>query len=447
MYLGIDIGTTSICAVLLNCDGEIIQTRTLPNTFAIQRTKQEHLQDANKIAQLCISIYNEMCNYGNILSLGISGQMHGIVYVDDLGKAISPLYSWQDERGNLPYKNTTYAQYLTNISGHTIATGYGSCSVFYDFINNTIPKNAQTFCTIGDYVAIQLVGAKSPIVHISNAASIGLFDIKNNKWDNDAIKKTNLPLSLFPNLTTSGAMVGKTAQGTCVYCAIGDNQASVFGSTKFDNTVIINIGTGSQISIPVNEYVEPPINCEIRPYVKGKYLLTGCALCGGHSYSILKSFFNSILCSLNLDKDIQIDYSIMNKWAKQVLSNTTNNLPLFNTHFRGTRQTPTLRASICNLDENNFTAPNITFALLQGICNELKDFYDKMIKLIPSTTFLVGTGNAIRLNTALQNIIQKDYDMKLNIPAHTEEASFGASLFAAEQYKNQELKDFIKYNN
>ena len=44
----------------------------------------------------------------DIAVIGITGQMHGIVYTDCNGMAISPLYTWQDGRGNLPYGDTTY---------------------------------------------------------------------------------------------------------------------------------------------------------------------------------------------------------------------------------------------------------------------------------------------------------------------------------------------------
>ena len=43
---------------------------------------------------------------------------------------------------------------------------------------------------------------------------------------------------------------------------------------------------------------------------------------------------------------------------------------------------------------------------------------------------LVGSGNAIRLNTSLHNVIEETFRMKLHIPSHREEAAFGACLYA-----------------
>ena len=40
--------------------------------------------------------------YPQTASIGLTGQMHGIVYLDREGRCISPLYTWQDGRGNLP---------------------------------------------------------------------------------------------------------------------------------------------------------------------------------------------------------------------------------------------------------------------------------------------------------------------------------------------------------
>ena len=70
--------------------------------------------------------------------------MHGIVYVDNDGKAVSPLYTWQDNRGNLILNNNiTYAEFLTDYSGYNLSTGYGLVTHFY-----ILPEGAVKLCTI-----------------------------------------------------------------------------------------------------------------------------------------------------------------------------------------------------------------------------------------------------------------------------------------------------------
>ena len=435
MYLGLDIGTTSICAVVLDGEGNIVYTTTKANDFHGQNENGERTQDPEKIFALCKEIYNETFEKFAVKSVGISGQMHGVLYVDQNGQAVSPLFSWQDERGNLPFENATYAEILSLRSGHKMATGFGCTSIFYDFLNEKIPESATSFCTIGDYIAMKLAGRNTPLLNETNAASLGLYDLKNHRWDFHAISLVGLPFSLFPEVTTSVAELGKTNDNVPILTAIGDNQASVYGAEQNPDSLIVNIGTGSQISVITDEYHTPPIGCEIRPYFHGQYLALGCALCGGYAYRLLKDFFNT-------ESEKEISYETMNEWAKNALNAP---LPTTSPLFRGTRTNPTLRASITELSENNFNAQALTLSTLKGISKELKDFYEQIAPITGKRKNLIGSGNAIRMNPVLRQIIETDYDAKLNIPAHKEEAAFGAALLAAETLKNKSLKEFIHY--
>lgn len=435
MYLGLDIGTTSICAVVLDYNGNIVYTTTKANDYHGQSKNGERTQDPNKIFSLCEEIYRETIEKFPIESIGISGQMHGILYVDKHGQAVSPLYSWQDERGNLPFKNATYAEVLSHHSGYKMATGFGCTSVFYDYINGLIPKTAVSFCSIGDYIAMKLANRVQPLINETNAASFGLYDLKNHCWDFQVISLIGLPFSLFPEVSVNVAELGKTTDDASVFTAVGDNQASVYGAEQSPDTVIVNIGTGSQISVITSEYHTPPVGCEIRPYFNGRYLALGCALCGGYSYRLLKDFFNTV-------SEKEITYETMNSWAQSALN---AHLPTTYPLFRGTRTNPALRASICELSENNFNAQALTLSTLKGISKELQNFYDTIIPITGKHTHLIGSGNAIRMNPVLRQIIEIDYAMPLNIPLHKEEAAFGAALLAAEALENKNLKSFIHY--
>ena len=83
-------------------------------------------------------------------------------------------------------------------------------------------------------------------------------------------------------------------KGIPVSVAIGDNQASFLGSvSNMNESFLINVGTGSQISI-VSDYPITAEGIECRPYVDGKYLIVGAALCGGRAYSLLKDFYKQL---------------------------------------------------------------------------------------------------------------------------------------------------------
>jgi len=80
---------------------------------------------------------------------------------------------------------------------------------------------------------------------------------------------------------------------------------------------------------------------------------------------------------------------------------------------------------------DNFTPENLIAGVREGIAAELLDFYER----VPAAqrarvTSVTGSGNGIRLNPALRGIFESRLGMKLRVPRHTEETSFGAALLA-----------------
>lgn len=421
--IGIDIGTTSICFVTIDINnGNIIKSKTInSNAFINSNKKYERIQSVNKIIKI---IDDEITDFidREVEVIGVTGQMHGILYVDKEGKAVSDLYTWQDKRGDEPYLDTTYAKFLNSYSG------YGCVSDFYNKINNLIPKNAETFCTIHDYVVMHLCNNKRPLIHISNACSFGCFDLKNKKYNIDV----NVEF-------VDGYYIAGYYKGIPVSVAIGDNQASVLSSIC-EEDVLINIGTGSQVSLISNREVDVP-NIEIRPYFEGKYLLVGSSLCGGRAYSLLKDFYEKVYSYIpNMNEDI---YEIMNK----MIEKETNELKV-NTTFSGTRNNPNIKGNILDISIDNFTPGALNRGVLKGIVNELYDMY---LSIGEKKINIIGSGNAVRKNKHLVNYIEEIFDNKIKVPNHIEEAAYGACLYALLSNKNIknmiEIKKIIKYKS
>ena len=176
---GLDIGTTSICGIVTDSlTGGVLKTVTRANDSFINSGKKfERIQDPERIFDIVTGILTEL-NDGEISAIGISGQMHGMLYYDSEGRAVSPLYTWQDERASLEFEDgVTYAGAVKSYPGYGLATH------FYNKENGLVPENATGLCTIGDYVAMRLCGNTKAIMHITNAASLGCFDIERNVFD------------------------------------------------------------------------------------------------------------------------------------------------------------------------------------------------------------------------------------------------------------------------
>lgn len=404
--IGLDIGTTSICGIRINCeDGTVDKTISRSNDSWINtKNAWEKIQDPEIICGKVNEILEELYEKG-IKVIGVTGQMHGILYADRNGMSVSPLYTWQDGRGNLPYEGTTYADYVHSY------TGYGNVTHFYNEKNGLIPENAAVFCTIHDYIVMRLTGRKTPFVHSSDAASFGLYDMKANKF--------TVSNAFQPEVTPDIKIAGEW-NGIPVSVAIGDNQASFFGCGCGENTVLVNVGTGSQVSLMTDD-MNAHDGMEIRPLYADKFITVGCSLCGGRAYAILERFFRETAAMAGVKAENLYDAMLCE--AKK----TSETDLVFNTLFCGTRDEPERRAEILNLSADNFTPGNFVRGCLNGIVAELFDLYKKSEK---KCTRLVASGNGVRKNPELKRTIEETFKIKLLTPVYCEEAAMGAAVFA-----------------
>jgi sedoheptulokinase len=432
-FIGIDIGTSTICGVIYDTESRKMRSIVKENASKLETANEwEDLQDPQIILSIVQGILNEFIKeYKTIKGIGITGQMHGILYVDKNGNSISPLYTWQDGRGNLIYNNDlSYSDYLSDATGYSIPSGYGLATHFYNLKNGIIPEISFKICTIMDYVVMKLTTGNIPVTDNSNGASLGFFDLRNSRFDLEAIKKVSIDPEILPEILPANQIIGKYNNDIFVCNAIGDNQASILGSANdIEKSIFINIGTSSQISIYIDKYVQIE-TLELRPFPGGGYILVGSALCGGHSIVILKNFFDEVLkmyCMQPIENLYfykamnSLDYSgedLMESIQVEVL-------------FRGARLSPYKRGLIKNISTTNFTPVNLIFGFLHGICNELFDFYSKIPEINDNKIeSLVGSGNAIRKNTILTRMLEDKFGHKMVIPEYCEEAAFGASICA-----------------
>ncbi|MDR2774814.1 MAG: hypothetical protein LBC19_08745 [Tannerella sp.] len=428
-FIGIDIGTSTICSVVYNPVSKKTDYKTIANNTAIQTSDEwEKLQDPGKIVHIIKDILSGYIEkYPDINGIGITGQMHGILYIDRHGNAISPLYTWQDGRGNRIYKDDkTYAAFISGVTGYKLATGYGLVTHFYNKINNSVPREAKKICTIADYVVMKLAGKKEPVTDYSNGAGLGFFDTGNLRFDNQTMGQVGIDASIVPDTVGYGSCFGYY-KDIPVYPAIGDNQAAFIGSIEDKHrSVHITVGTSSQISVYSDKYVKIP-ELDTRPFPGGGYILVGAALCGGQAFSILKNFFEKTF--LMLSSREAGDADIYKMMTSVPFKDNSHDIPIVKTLFDGTRSTPGERGSINNISATNFTPENLIVGFLKGICDELYNFYNHLPDDIKrEKNNMTGSGNALKKNPLLCKVFEDRFNLRLNFSHCMEEAAFGACL-------------------
>lgn len=446
LALGLDIGTTTISATVIDLlGGRQIETYNFLNESVIHtdepyKREQDPAWILDKSLRLLDSVISR---YPTVKCIGITGQQHGILYIDKEGKAVSPLYTWQDGRAGQPNgSGKTFVEEIKDLTGHTIATGYGFATHYAMQKIGGVPSGAVSFCSIMDYIAMVLTGRSKPLVHPSVAASFGLYLVADNRFDAEAVEKVN-PCGLeIPSLAEGEGVLGYHC-GIPVAYPIGDNQADVFGSLRNEcESILVNYGTGSQINAVTDTPRVPP-TLELRPYMFGRYIQNGSALCGGRAYAMLERFFRSYLEACGISCGTQ--YEVMNRIASLAGEDALG--LAVDTRFSGSRREPDVRGSISGIDESNFTPRHLIVGVLQGMADELYRMFEDCLP--QHNGIMVASGNAVRKNPTFRGILEKTFGRSLYMLRADEEAAFGAALYAAVASETVDLKtakDCINYS-
>ncbi|QSF47344.1 sedoheptulokinase [Paenibacillus tianjinensis] len=434
-FIGLDIGTTSITGLIYDLEQKTVVCSVTDDSgtgTTEHREEWERLQDPESIIERTRQILEQLyLMEEEIIGIGLTGQMHGIVYTDSRGQHVSPLYTWQDGRAGLPIDGgSSYAQKLSETTGYTVAPGYGLATHYYNIHNGLVPAAAVSFCTIADYAALRLTGSRSPLIDPTQAAGIGCYSFDNRGFDYAAIKRAGIDTGLLPQVVPSGTVIGFTTSGIPVYCSLGDNQASFLGSVPVpDESVLLNIGTGSQLSVLLPDGEYPLEGMEIRPFPGGGRLAVGAALSGGKSYALLEHFFRELITAYTGEAPGKL-YTFM----EQLLSDreTPGKELRVNTQFLGTRTNPEVRGSIGQISLDNFTPAHLAHGFLQGMIDELHAFYTTLTSITGSAyKHMIGSGNALRANAVLCAKAQSTFKLPLALSYSPEEAAVGAALYAA----------------
>lgn len=449
LALGLDIGTTSISAAVTN--GVDSFSFSIPNGCDLRTEGAVRTQEADKIADRATALADALIDrYDGIGKIGVDGQMHGILYLDGKGRAVSTLMTWQDARANLPIGGAMNAcERVARLTGYKVYAGYGLATHYYNLLCGLVPGEAEKLATVGDYVAMRLTGRAEPAIHPTNAASLGLFDVRAGRFDCAALGALGVDCGILPEVSASVAPVG-SYRGRTVFTAVGDSQAAYYGVMRLSGArnaakageaddakagaarsatggeaegVLCNFGTGSQVCVAANG-VREGAGFECRPYFGKRYLLSGSALCGGRAYAALERFFRAFV------GDGKPQYDRLGELAEAgyaELQNGTSALRV-DTRFCGTRDDPSVRGAITGIGEGDLTPQALAVGVLRGMVDELYGYFKAMEQ--PSPSLVTLSGNAARRNPVLVRLAGDVFGAPVVLSDVAEEAATGAALLA-----------------
>lgn len=274
-YIGVDIGTSGTKTVLFDKTGNVIASalQEYPlyqpqNGYAEQRPEDWLEATVSTIAQVMAKSGVEAAQ---VKGVGLSGQMHGLVMLDEQDTVIRPAIIWCDQRTAKECEEITQkvgAERLIQITANPALTGFTASKILW--VRNHESENFARCTKIllpKDYVRYMLTGAFA--TEVSDASGMQLLDVPNRCWSDEVLEKLEIPKSMLakvyesPDITgyITAAMAARTglAEGTPVVGGAGDNAAAAVGTGVVENgKAFTTIGTSGVVFAHSDEIAIDP---------------------------------------------------------------------------------------------------------------------------------------------------------------------------------------------
>ncbi|XP_057677710.1 sedoheptulokinase [Corythoichthys intestinalis] len=447
--LGVDLGTTSIKAVLLECQSRsIVASQTLPTASDIADCNgiKAKEQDTGRILDTlnrCIGLLPRD-KLQHVCKIGVSGQMHGVLFWNsesgcDWSRGnFSHLITWQDGRCDEKFLSS-----LPKPDSHlSVATGFGCATVFWYMKHRpAFLKDFTVAGTIQDYVVSLLCGLDRCLMTPQNAASWGFFNTCSNQWNADILNGAGFPLHLLPQCVPSGELAGHTLTdwhgipaGTPVGAALGDFQCAVYSCLSAQADAVLNISTSAQLSFAMPADFKPPDSPQpdssvaFFPYFGHSYLAVAASLNGGNVLATFVEMLTGWMKELGMDLS---DQSLYEKMISCALNQESSNLTVTPT-ILGERHEPFTLGQVTNISTCNISLGHVTRALCRGILENLASMMPPERLQKAGVRRIVGSGSALARNEVLRQEVKRVFALPV-VYGQNADSAVGVALILCDQ--------------
>lgn len=292
MFIGIDLGTSSVKMILCDKSGAVINTvtRDYPLYFPREGYSEQNPEDW----------YNETIEGLEILTggykdkvkaLAVAGQMHGLVMLDEEDKVIRPAILWNDNRSfkECDYLNNTIGtKEMTRMTANIAFPGFTAPKILW--VKNNEPENFEKCKKImlpKDYLVYRLTGKF--VTEASDASGLLLLDVKNKCYSREMLEICGIDESMLPEILNSYDACGMVKSDIAkdlgwgevkVAPGAGDNAAAAVGMGVIGNGMCsVSLGTSGTVFITSDRFTVDENNA-LHSFVHadGNYHLMGCIL-------------------------------------------------------------------------------------------------------------------------------------------------------------------------
>src|ERR1700756_2717708 len=400
--LGIDLGTSSVKVVAFAEAGVLKGVGMAEYPILTPRLGYAEQDPEERWRATIIAVRKTLKKSGHpeILGIGFSGQMHGLILLDQRKRLVRPAIIWADQRSAdllSELKERVGVSLLAQQCGTAPTTGFLISSLYWlqKFEPEALDRTA-TFLMPKDFLRFKLTGLLG--TDESDASGSGIFNVRERVWADHVIERLELPRTKFPRVHASADVVGPLSKeaaaklglrhGIPVSAGCANHPAKAVGNGLIAPPMgSVTIGTGGQAFVPLTK---PTIDSALRIHTfchapQSRWCLLGAMLSAGMALRWLRTV---------LERE-ETSYEELVQIASKIEPGSEGLFFLpYLVGERSPNMDPKARAGFIGLTLRHGPA-HFVRALLEGVAFALRQIVDTMIDSGAELTTLVASGNGL----------------------------------------------------
>ncbi len=447
MMLGLDIGTSGAKAIVCNERGVVLTSALseyplhAPHPLWSEQDPADWWRGAKEALRAVLAAPN--VDPGEIAGLGLTGQMHGSVFLDKDCQVVRPALLWNDQRTAEECREITEKigyERLIQIAGNPALTGFQAPKIVW--LRNHEPENFARVRQVllpKDYIRLMLTGASA--TDASDAAGTLLLDLKARDYSEEILRALDIPREWLPKVyegpQVTGSLLPAVAAelglpaGLPVTAGGGDNAAAAVGTGIVRPGIVSSsIGTSGVIFAHSDEIALDPQGrlhtfCHAVP---GKYHLMAVTLSAGGSFQWWRNILRQVGGMAGLSGG-ELNYDQMTAAAASAMPGAEGLVFLpYLTGERTPHLDPFARGAFVGLTARHSLA-HLCRAVMEGVVYSMRDGLEIMRDLGLSIGQVRATGGGGR--SPLWRQMQADiYNAEVVTLKAEEGPAYGAALLA-----------------
>src|SRR6266851_6623972 len=408
-FLGIDVGTGGTRALIVDQGGRVVASATEEHQpFASPQIGWAEQDPADWWRACCVAVPTALAQ-GNlrgdqIACVGLSGQMHGAVLLDEQARVVRPALIWCDVRTEKQSRDLTAqigAARLIQLTCNPALANFTLTKCLW--VRENEPANwnkVRSLMLPKDYVRFELTGERA--TDVADASGTLLLDVAHRRWSNEILGLVEMDESLLPTLYESPEICGQISaagaastglqSGTPVVAGAGDQAAGSVGlGVVSPGAVSATIGTSGVVFAATDRPALDPGGrlhtfCHAVP---GRWMVMGVTQAAGLSLRWFRDQFG-------IGADNQVE-SYEQLTAEAAKAPPGSDGLLWAPYLMGERTPhldPTARGMLLGLTASH-TRAHVIRAILEGVAFSLRDTFTIFQEIgVPVETIRLGGGGA-----------------------------------------------------